>query len=180
MKLLKVGGRCISVVPEGVLTTDNEKAYINLRQELVEKQKLIAVISMPNGIFQPYSGVKTSYILFQKTNRGGTDKVWFYEMKADGYTLDKKRQPINDNDLPDIVSRFNNLVSENTRKKIEQSFFVTIEEIRQKNYDLSFNKHKEVVREEKVYRKTSEILDEIDNNQREINKNIIELKKYLD
>ncbi len=180
IKLLKVGGRCISVVPEGVLNNDNEKAYVNLRQELVEKQKLIAVISMPNGIFQPYSGVKTSYILFQKTNRGGTDKIWFYEMNADGYTLDKKRQPINDSDLPDIVSRFNNLGNENTRKKTEQSFFVTLEEVRQKNYDLSFNKHKEVIREERVYRKTSEILDEIDKNQKEINKSIIELKKLLD
>ena len=129
-KLLKVGGRCISIVPDGVLF-GSSKAHVGLRTELIDKQKLIAVISMPSGIFQPYSGVKTSYIIFQKTNRGGTDRVWFYDMTADGYSLDAKRTPINENDIPDIISRFNNLSAEESRKRTEKSFFVAVNEIKE-------------------------------------------------
>ncbi len=178
-QLLKVGGRCISVVPDGVLF-GSSNAHKNLRQELVDKQKLIAVISMPSGIFQPYSGVKTSYILFQKTNRGGTDNVWFYDMTADGYSLDAKRQPVSENDIEDIISRFNSLTKESSRKRSDKSFLVPVEEIKKNDYDLSLNKYKQIIREEKVYRKTTEILDEIEKTQKEINSNFVELKKMLD
>ena len=177
-KLLKIGGRCISVVPDGVLF-GSSNAHKNLRQELVDKQKLIAVISMPSGIFQPYSGVKTSYILFQKTNRGGTDNVWFYDMTADGYSLDAKRQPVSENDIADIIARFNSLTKESLRKRTDKSFLVPLEEIKKNDYDLSLNKYKQIIREEKVYRKTSEVLNEIDENQIEISKEIAVLKKML-
>jgi type I restriction enzyme M protein len=135
---------------------------------------------MPSGIFQPYSGVKTSYILFQKTNRGGTDNVWFYDMTADGYSLDAKRQPVSENDIADIITRFNSLTKESSRKRTDKSFLVPIEEIKKNEYDLSLNKYKQIIREEKIYRKTSEILREIEENQKVINTNIIDLKKILD
>lgn len=178
-KLLKIGGRCISIVPDGVLF-GSSNAHKNLRQELVDKQKLIAVISMPSGIFQPYSGVKTSYILFQKTNRGGTDNVWFYDMTADGYSLDAKRQPVSENDIADIIARFNSLTSESSRKRTDKSFLVPLEEIKKNDYDLSLNKYKQITREEKVYRKTTEILDEIKQNQDKIGKLLFEIENSID
>ncbi len=176
-KLLKVGGRCISIVPDGVLF-GSSKAHKNLRQELVDKQKLIAVISMPSGIFQPYSGVKTSYIMFQKTNRGGTDNVWFYDMTADGYSLNANRTPVSENDIPDIVQRFGN-VGEKERVRTDKSFLVPVDEIRNNDYDLSLNKYKQIFREEKVYRKTFEIILEIKNNQKMINNGLLELENLL-
>ena len=101
-------------------------------------------------------------------------------MKADGYTLDKKRQPIKDNDLPDIIARFNSLTNESSRKRTDKSFFVPLEEIKKNDYDLSFNKYKQRIREEKVYRKTSEIITELKNNQKTINDGLIQLEKLLD
>ena len=159
-KLLKVGGRCISIVPDGVLF-GSSKAHVNLRTELIDKQKLIAVISMPAGIFQPYSGVKTSYIIFQKTNRGGTDKVWFYDMTADGYSLDAKRMPIKENDIPDIISKFNNLQSESNNPRTGKSFMVDVNELRDNNYDLTFKKYFISPKASVSFRKTSDILSDI-------------------
>jgi type I restriction-modification system DNA methylase subunit len=123
---------------------NNSTAHKALRKELVDKQRLQAVISMPSGVFQPYSGVSTAILIFTKTNAGGTDKVWFYEMNADGFSLDKKRTALTENDIPDIISRFHNLAAEETRTRTEQSFLVPVEEIREKGYDLSINKYKEV------------------------------------
>lgn len=150
IRMLQLGGRCASIVPDGVLF-GNSKAHKALRRELVENQRLQAVISMPSGVFQPYSGVSTAVLLFTKTNAGGTDKVWFYDMKADGYSLDQKRAPVEENDIPDVVARYHNLEAEEGRTRKEQSFLVPVDEIREKEYDLSINKYKEIEREVVVY-----------------------------
>ena len=150
VRMLQVGGRCASIVPDGVLFRD-AKAYINLRKEIVENHTLKAIISMPQGIFLPYSPVATAIMIFTKTGNGGTDKVWFYDMQADGFSLDQKRMEIDDNDIPDIKRRFINLENETTRTRKDKSFFVPIEEIRQNNYILSFNRYKEVERKSIKY-----------------------------
>jgi type I restriction enzyme M protein len=128
LRMLKKGGRCACIVPDGVLFGSN-KAHQTLRKELVENHQLRAVISMPSGVFKPYAGVSTAVLVFTKTGAGGTDKVWFYDMKADGYSLDDKRSVITDNDIPDILARFENLTGESGRAKTEQSFFVDKAEI---------------------------------------------------
>ena len=177
-KMLKVGGRCASIVPDGVLF-GSSKAHKAIREELVENQQLIAVISMPSGVFKPYAGVSTAVLIFTKTDAGGTKDVWFYDMKADGYSLDEKRSPINDCDIPDIIERFNNLDNEVERKRTEQSFFVSAEEIRENGYDLSINKYKEIEYIPVEYPPTSEILDEIERLNAEIEKETKELRKLL-
>lgn len=177
-KMLKVGGRCASIVPDGVLF-GSSKAHKELRKEIVENQKLTAVISMPSGVFKPYAGVSTAILIFTKTNAGGTDKVWFYDMKADGYSLDDKRSPINDNDIPDIIARFHNLDSEATRERTEQSFFVNKEEIVANDYDLSINKYKKVEYEAIEYPPTEEILAKIDSIEKEIQVELAALKELL-
>jgi type I restriction enzyme M protein len=146
LRTLDLGGRCASIVPDGVLFSSS-KAHKTIRKELVENQRLHAVISMPSGVFQPYSGVSTAILIFTKTNTpNSTDKVWFYEMRADGYTLDQKRTECTENDIPDLIARWNNLVGEESRTRKEQSFLVPIEDIRANDYDLSFNKYKEIER----------------------------------
>ena len=134
---------------------------------------------MPSGVFKPYAGVSTGILIFTKTGHGGTDKVWFYDMKADGYSLDDKRTQVKENDIPDIIERFKHLENEIDRKRTEQSFFVDKEEIVKNDYDLSINKYKEVVYEKVEYPPTSEILAEIESLNNEINKNIAELKVLL-
>ena len=161
IKALKVGGRCASIVPDGVLF-GSSNAHKAIRKELVEGNRLEAVISMPSGVFKPYAGVSTAILIFTKTGQGGTDNVWFYDMKADGFSLDDKRSPIEDNDIPDIISRFQNLTDEEGRARTEQSFFVTKQEIADNNYDLSINKYKEIEYIPVEYPPTSEILDEIE------------------
>lgn len=146
VRSLEIGGRCASIVPDGVLF-GSSKAHLAIRKEIVDNQQLRAVISMPSGVFKPYAGVSTAVLVFTKTNSGGTDKVWFYDMKADGYSLDDKRSPISDNDIPDVVARFHNQQAEESRSRKEQSFLVPVEEIRNNDYDLSINKYKEVERE---------------------------------
>jgi type I restriction enzyme M protein len=150
LRILKTGGRCTSIVPDGVLF-GNSNAHKELRKEIIEKHKLEAIISMPSGVFKPYAGVSTAVIIFTKTGGGGTDKVWFYDMHADGFSLDDKRNPILENNIPDIINRYNNLKDEENRKRIEQSFFVPKEEIVNNNYDLSINKYKEIGHNEMVY-----------------------------
>ena len=157
LRILKTGGRCASIVPDGVLfgSTGGHKS---IRKEIVENNKLEAIISMPSGVFKPYAGVSTAIMIFTKTGTGGTDKVWFYDMKADGYSLDDKRNPIEDNDINDIVERFSNLDNEVNRKRTEKSFFVPVEEIRDNGYDLSINKYKEIEYEEVKYDAPQEIM----------------------
>ena len=178
LRILKTGGRCASIVPDGVLfgSTGGHKS---IRKEIVENHKLEAIISMPSGVFKPYAGVSTAIMIFTKTGTGGTDKVWFYDMKADGYSLDDKRNPIEENDINDIVERFNNLENEVDRKRTEQSFFVPVEEIRDNGYDLSINKYKEIEYEEIKYDSPQEIMLRIRELEMEINAGIEELADMI-
>ena len=178
IRMLKIGGRCACIVPDGVLF-GSSKAHKQIRQAIIEDNRLEAVISMPSGVFKPYAGVSTGILIFTKTGHGGTDKVWFYDMKADGYSLDDKRSPLNENDIPDIIERFNHLDQEVERKRTEQSFLVDKQEIEENDYDLSINKYKEVVYEKVEYPPTSEILADIEALNQEIDKNLEELKALL-
>jgi type I restriction enzyme M protein len=143
--------------------------HLAIRKEIVDNQRLQAVISMPSGVFNPYSPVSTAILIFTKTNAGGTDKVWFYDMKADGYSLDQKRNEVAENDIPDVVARFHNLAGEAERSRKEQSFLVPVEEIRKKGYDLSMNKYKEVEREVVSYDAPEVIMKRIVNLETQIN-----------
>ena len=178
LRILKKGGRAAVIVPDGVLF-GSSKAHKQIRKEIIENNKLDAVISMPSGVFKPYAGVSTAILIFTKTGTGGTDNVWFYDMKADGYSLDDKRQEIEDNDIPDIIERFNNMESEKDRKRTEQSFFVPVEEISSNDYDLSINKYKEVVYEKVEYEPTDVIIGKIESIENEIQTELAELKKLL-
>lgn len=178
VRMLQPGGRCASIVPDGVLF-GNSTAHKSLRKELVDNQKLQAVISMPSGVFQPYSGVSTAILIFTKTNSGGTDNVWFYEMHADGFSLDQKRTPVEANDVPDVVARFHNLKAEAARSRKEQSFLVPAEEIRQNGYDLSFNKYKEVEREVVHYDEPHVILARIQDLENDIQAALDDINKMV-
>jgi len=158
LRMLKVGGRAAVIVPQGVLFGSN-KAYQAVRKELVKNQDFQAVISMPSGTFKPYTGVSTAVLLFTKTNSGGTGKVWFYDMKADGYTLDDKRNPIEHNDIPDIIARWNSLEEEAHRERTEKSFLVPVSEIEANDWDLSINRYKEIVYEAVDYDTPDEIIN---------------------
>jgi type I restriction enzyme M protein len=160
LRMLKTGGRCAVIIPDGVLF-GSSKAHKQIREEIVAKHKLDAVISMPSGVFKPYAGVSTAVLFFTKTNSGGTDKVWFYDMKADGYSLDDKRNPVEANDIPDIVQRFTNLTIEADRKRTEQSFLVPVSEIEENDWDLSINRYKEIVYEEVQYDPPKDIIADI-------------------
>lgn len=174
-RMLKVGGRCASIVPDGVLF-GNSSGHKAIRKELIDNQRLQAVISMPSGVFQPYSGVSTAILIFTKTNAGGTDKVWFYDMKADGFSLDQKRDEVKENDIPDVIARFKNLAAEENRTRKEQSFLVPVEDIRANDYDLSINKYKEVERVKVEYEKPEVILGRIKELESEIQSALAELK----
>lgn len=167
-RILQLGGRCASIVPDGVLF-GNSTAHKAIRKELVEKQRLQAVISMPSGVFQPYSGVSTAILIFTKTNAGGTDKVWFYDMTADGYSLDQKRNEVEENDIPDVIARFKNLKAEEARTRKDKSFLVPVQEIRDNDYDLSINKYKEIERVKVEYDAPEVIFARIEKLQSEIN-----------
>lgn len=178
LRILKTGGRCACIVPDGVLF-GSSKAHKDIRKEIVENHKLEAIISMPSGVFKPYAGVSTAIMIFTKTGVGGTDQVWFYDMKADGYSLDDKRTPIEENDIPDIIARFHNREAEKDRKRTEQSFFVSVEEIRENGYDLSINKYKEIEYEEVEYEAPSVILEKVEALEKEIMQGLQELKEMI-
>lgn len=178
IRMLKIGGRCACIVPDGVLF-GSSNAHKQIRKAIIEDNRLEAVVSMPSGVFKPYAGVSTGILIFTKTGHGGTDKVWFYDMKADGYSLDDKRSPIKENDIPNIIERFNHLDKEANRKRTEQSFLVDKKEIVDNDYDLSINKYKEIVYEKVEYPPTSEILADIEELNKEIDKNLEELKALL-
>lgn len=184
LRLLKTGGRAAVIVPDGVLF-GSSKAHKELRRKLVEEQKLDAVISLPGGVFKPYAGVSTAILLFTKTMSGGTDHVWFYDMQADGWSLDDKRQPLLDasllglqplldkreqlseedhskNNLPDVLTRWaQRHGSERERPRTAQSFCVPKADIEANGYDLSINRYKEVVHEQVQHRAPGEILAEL-------------------
>ncbi len=178
LRILKKGGRAAVIVPDGVLF-GSSNAHKEIRKELLEHHKLDAVISMPSGVFKPYAGVSTAVLVFTKTGSGGTDKVWFYDMKADGYSLDDKRQEITECDIPDIINRFSHLEEEESRARTEQSFLVPVEEIISNDYDLSINKYKQVVYEKVEYDSSDVIIGRIEQIEEQIQTELAELKTLL-
>lgn len=180
LRCLKIGGRCASIVPDGVLF-GSSNAHKAIRKEIIENHKLEAIISMPSGVFKPYAGVSTAIMIFTKTTQGGTDKVWFYDMTADGFSLDDQRQPVKENDIPDIIKRFNNrnLEEEQNRDRTEKSFFVSKEELVENDYDLSINKYKEIVVEKKEYENPEVILKRVIEMEDEIQRNLKKLEEIL-
>ncbi len=175
LRMLKVGGRCACIVPDGVLF-GSSKAHKDIRKELVEGNRLEAVISMPSGVFKPYAGVSTAVLVFTKTGHGGTDKVWFYDMRADGFSLDDKRTPIAQNDIPDVIARFHALGAEVDRARTEQSFLVDKQEIVDNGYDLSINKYKKTEYKPVEYPPTSEIFAQLRELEGQIQKGLDELE----
>lgn len=179
VRMLKIGGRCACIVPDGVLF-GSSTAHKAIRKEIIENQRLEAIISMPSGVFKPYAGVSTGILIFTKTGHGGTDNVWFYDMTADGYSLDDKRTPTpNENDIEDIIKRFHNRVEEENRSRTDKSFFVPKQEIVDNGYDLSINKYKQVEYEAIEYPPTEEIMEKILELDTQIAKELAELKAML-
>ena len=179
LRMLKNGGRCASIVPDGVLF-GSSKAHVDIRREIVESHRLEAIISMPSGVFKPYAGVSTAVIIFTKTGACGTDDVWFYDMRNDGYSLDDKRSPIEGSDIPDIIARFGDLAAEATRERTERSFLVPKAEIVGNGYDLSINKYKRSAYVEESYPHPREILADINALEREIAQGLRELEGLVD
>ncbi|MFD9973249.1 N-6 DNA methylase [Streptomyces sp. NPDC059017] len=199
LRLLKPGGRAAVIVPDGVLS-GSTKAHKELRKLLVEGHKLDAVVKLPSGVFRPYAGVSTAILFFTKTNSGGTDNVWFYEVNADGWSLDDKRTPLlaedklgplagdnalsgdehDKNNLPDLLARWRRRNgSEQERARTEQSFCVPRSDISAPNYDLSLSQYKEIVHEEVEHRPPSAIIDELARIEAEIQQGMSELKGML-
>lgn len=178
VQMLRTGGRCACIVPDGVLF-GSSAAHKAVRKELVENQRLEAVISMPPGVFKPYAGVSTGILIFTKTEHGGTDNVWFYDMQADGYSLDDKRNKVNENDISDIIERFRHRDMETDRKRTEKSFMVPKQDIVDQGYDLSINKYKEMEYVPVEYPPTEEIMEEIAELNVQITKEIEELTHIL-
>lgn len=178
LRLLKKGGRAAVIVPDGVLFGASN-AHKAIRQEILEHNRLEAVISMPSGIFKPYAGVSTGILIFTKTGSGGTDHVWFYDMENDGFSLNDNRTPIEANDIPDIIERFHQLDDEKTRKRTDKSFLVPLEEIKENNYDLSINKYKEIEYEEIEYEDPDTILDKVLSLESQISNDLLILKELI-
>lgn len=178
LRMLQKGGRCACIVPDGVLF-GSSNAHKAIRKEIIENNMLRAVISMPSGVFKPYAGVSTAVLVFTKTGAGGTENVWFYDMHADGYSLDDKRTIVSENDIPDIIARFQNPDGEKSRERTEQSFFVPLQEIRDNDYDLSINKYKKVEYKPVEYPPTGEILQSIEDTESEIQKEFAALRGLL-
>ena len=185
--MLNIGGRAAVVVPDGVLF-GSSKAHVQLRKALVEDNQLEAIISLPSGVFKPYAGVSTAVLVF--TKGGATENVWFYDVTADGYSLDDKRSPIKDNDLPDLLSQwqtYKDLVEANKGEQVkqgfgdrtQQAFIVSKENLITNKYDLSINRYKEVVYEEENYRAPTEILNELLTLESEISAELTALKGLL-
>lgn len=186
LRLMKNGGRAAVIVPDGVLF-GSSKAHKALRHMLVEAHKLDGIVSMPSGVFKPYAGVSTAILLFTKTSSGGTDQVWFYDMQADGFSLDDKRNLLasaadghSHNNLPDVLMRWKKRDgAERTRFRTEQSFCVPKAEIAAQGYDLSINRYKEVVHEVVKYDPPAKILADLKKLEEEIMAGMVELEGML-
>ncbi|MFW0773818.1 type I restriction-modification system subunit M [Paenarthrobacter nitroguajacolicus] len=179
LKLLKPGGRAAVIVPDGVLF-GSTGAHKSLRKTLVEGHKLDAVVKLPSGVFKPYAGVSTAILFFTKTNSGGTDNVWFYDVKSDGFSLDDKRTPLGSSDLEDVLSRWNQrTTAELERARTEQSFCVPLSEIEANDYDLSLNRYKEIEYEEVAHAAPEEILAALYEFEAEITEGMNELRELL-
>lgn len=160
LKQLKIGGRCACIVPDGVLF-GSSKAHQDVRKLLIDGNKLEGIISMPSGVFRPYAGVSTAVLVFTRTDSGGTDNVWFYDMAADGYSLDDKRNPVTENDIPDVVAKWQTRDSAKDTDRTAKAFFVPAKEIRDQGYDLSINRYKEGVHEEVAFEDPKVILQRL-------------------
>ncbi|MDE5666815.1 MAG: type I restriction-modification system subunit M [Clostridia bacterium] len=178
LRMLRTGGRCACIVPEGVLF-GSSAAHKAIRKEIIENNRLEAIVSMPSGVFKPYAGVSTAVMVFIKTGHGGTDKVWFYDMKADGFSLDDKRTPVAANDIPDIIARFHNLEGEKERARTERSFFVDKQEIVENGYDLSVNKYKKTEYVAEEYPSPQEIISDLHKLEKEITAELADLEALL-
>ena len=199
LRLLKPGGRAAVIVPDGVLFK-NSKANKEIRRILVDDQRLESIISLPSGVFKPYAGVSTAILIFTKTNSGGTDYVWFYDLKSDGWSLDDKREPLLDinklgvspsatmtsqdllkNNLPDILSRWSNRNStEKKRTRKDQSFMVPIKEIQEADYSFNIEKYKKFEIKKETFEDPLNLMNEIKKKETEIKKEISELEKMLE
>lgn len=184
LRMLKTGGRAAVIVPDGVLF-GSSKAHKQIREEIVAKHKLDAVISMPSGVFKPYAGVSTAILFFTKTGTGGTDNVWFYDMQADGYSLDDKRALTKENDIPQIIEDWTVIASGDTKKqsafedRTQKSFLVPFDEIKENDWDLSINRYKEIVYEEIEYDPPAAIISDIEELDRKRSDALIALKEML-
>jgi type I restriction enzyme M protein len=179
LRMLRTGGRAAVIVPDGVLF-GSSRAHRAIREIIVEQHHLQAVVSMPGGVFKPYAGVSTAILFFTKTNSGGDGQVWFYDMHADGFSLDDKRQKLDhDGDLPDILARWQNRAAEADRPRTAQSFFVPLADIRANDYDLSINRYKEIVYEPTAYAAPAEILAQIRQLDTERQALMMELERML-
>ncbi|NEO34147.1 MAG: SAM-dependent DNA methyltransferase [Symploca sp. SIO3C6] len=178
LRLLKNGGRAAVIVPDGVLF-GSSKAHKTIRKTLVAEHKLDGVISMPSGVFKPYAGVSTAVLIFTKTGAGGTDSVWFYDLQADGLSLDDKRQPVEENDIPDLLERWKLRNPEKDTNRTSKAFFVPKAEIEGNGYDLSINRYKEVEYEEVVYEPPRVILQKLRDLEDEIRGDLDELEGLL-
>ena len=176
LRMLKVGGRSATIVPDGVLF-GSSRAHVTMRKLLVDNNQLEAVISLPSGVFRPYAGVSTGVLVFTKGGR--TDNVFFYDVQADGYSLDDKREQVDENDLPDCLDRWQIRDPQRDNDRTDKVFFVPAEEIRKSNYDLSLNRHKEMVYEEEEYDPPKEILLQMKELEKEIIEDINELESML-
>jgi type I restriction enzyme M protein len=179
-RMLQVGGRSATIVPDGVLF-GSSKGHVQLRQLLVDNNQLEAVISLPSGVFKPYAGVSTAILIF--TKGGSTDHVWFYDVQADGFSLDDKRTPIKENDLPSLVSEFKArdkaIATSDKNDKTQKAFWVSKDDITSNKYDLSINRYKEVVYEEETYDPPKEILGKLVTLENEILDDLKTLEKML-
>ena len=197
LRMMRVGGRCACIVPDGVLF-GSSKAHKDIRKAIIEDNRLQAVISMPSGVFKPYAGVSTAILIFTKTGHGGTDNVWFYDMKADGYSLDDKRTEVKENDIPDIIARFKSInnvgdgvldvpqgeaetqqYNEAENPRTAKSFFVPKQEIVDNAYDLSINKYKKVEYVPVEYPSTQEIFADLHELEMKITAGIAELEDMI-
>ena len=198
LRLLKTGGRAAVIVPYGVLF-GSSKAHKELRRTLVEDHKLDGVVKLPAGVFKPYAGVSTAILLFTKTGVGGTDHVWFYDVIADGWSLDDKRTPLLDeaklgprpeialtdddhakNNLPDALTRWQDRDGgERSRERTEQSFCVLKSDIAAQGYDLSLNRYKDAVHEEVEHRPPLEVIADLEKLETEIQQGLVDLKAML-
>ncbi len=193
LRMLKVGGRCACIVPDGVLF-GSSNAHKAIRKEIIENNRLEAVISMPSGVFKPYAGVSTGIMIFTHTGHGGTDDVWFYDMTADGFSLDDKRSEVAENDIPDIIARFKTIyplshcvtalpegepLKEADRQRTDKSFFVPLAEIVENGYDLSINKYKKTEYIAEVYPPTTEIMTDLHELELQVSEALAELDEML-
>jgi type I restriction enzyme M protein len=176
LRMLKKGGRSATIVPDGVLF-GSSKAHVALRKMLVESNQLEAVISLPSGVFKPYAGVSTAIVVF--TKGGKTDHVFFYDVDSDGFSLDDKRDPVKENDLPDALARWRQRSAKKDSDRTAKHFMVPVGAIEGKEFDLSINRYKEARHEEVAYEAPKEIIARLRGLEAEIAKDLSELERAL-